>query len=662
MTQRATRPVRRATTPLVALLVGLVALVGWAVPGAAQQAGPDIEVTGSDLSAFPTVRLTVALAPSVASGDLGPDDVQVAENGTPVDAQVTPLSDETVSVLLAIDTSGSIRGDALDQAKVAALELLDVLPDTASVGVIGFGSDAEVVSEPTTDRDETSAAIVGLEAQGGTALYDAAVLAAERSLAADADRHAILLLSDGADSESEADLDAAAAVLAEGIDNFYVVSLQTAETDDEALGELADAAGGRVVAAQDPDALADTYVDLGQRIVNQYELVFTSTTPDPTGTYEIGVAGSEASGAIELALPDRAAAGSDDDEVATPREVGVITSEADPGPLQQDWVLWVGALLVAAAVAIALVVAVPAGGGSGANTAARRRRLGRRSLQSDAMVEDGSSGAERAFEGLREAATRVATRAVERTESTGRIDAALDRAGLIMRAGEYVVVVAAVAIGAGIVLYLLLGVVGLALGVLVPILGSGAFLRFKASRRNAKFADQLSDALMIMSGSLRSGFGVGQAIDTVAEEMPDPLGSEMRRAILEARLGRDIEDALQGVADRVQNEDFEWVIDAMRINRQVGGDLAQILDQVGETIRARNRLKRQVAALTAEGRISALVLGLLPVGMAIILYSSNPDYMDPLFSRTIGWIMLGVAVGLLAAGAFWLKKLIDIEY
>jgi tight adherence protein B len=182
------------------------------------------------------------------------------------------------------------------------------------------------------------------------------------------------------------------------------------------------------------------------------------------------------------------------------------------------------------------------------------------------------------------------------------------------------------------------------------------------ARRNAKFADQLSDALMIMAGSLRSGFGVGQAIDTVAEEMEDPLGSEFRRAILETRLGRDIEDALDGVAKRVQNEDFEWVSDAMRINRQVGGDLAQILDQVGETIRARNRLKRQVAALTAEGRMSALVLGVLPIGMGLILYTSNPDYMDPLFSRTIGWVMLGAAVALLVAGALWLKKLIDIEY
>ena len=140
-----------------------------------------------------------------------------------------------------------------------------------------------------------------------------------------------------------------------------------------------------------------------------------------------------------------------------------------------------------------------------------------------------------------------------------------------------------------------------------------------------------------------------------------PIGVEFQRAVLETRLGRDVEDSLQSIADRVQNEDFEWVIDAMRIHRQVGGDLAQILDKVSETIRARNRLRRQIQALTAEGRMSAVVLGVLPIGMAFVLYSSNPDYLDPLFDRTAGLVMLGGAIVLLGVGAYWLKRLIDME-
>ncbi len=634
-------------------------------PSAAQEAeaGPAIEVTGTDLSEFPTVKLRVALSPELASNDLGAEQFIVAENGTPVEEQVTPLADQVVSVMLAVDVSGSIAGEGIAQAKLAALDLLEVLPETSPVGVIAFNTTAEVVSPFTTDRGATEAAIVGLEADGGTALYDAVALAAEQTSAVEADRHAVLVLSDGADTDSGRDLEAAREAITGRIDDFYVVSLQTEQTEADSLSALAEAGAGRVVAAEDPDALSATYVELGQRIVNQFQLTFTSTTPDPTGEYTIGVDGTEATGGIEVALPDRPGAAPSDDEEAAPRELpGVITTEAEPGLLQQDWVLWVGAAMLAIAITVAILLAVPSGSGS-LQSGMQRRRDRRRSLASDApTTTDDHNPAERAFESVRDAVTGFATRAVERTESQGRIDAALDRAGLVMRAGEYVALVVAIALVAAIVLYLLMGVVGGALGLLVPILGSSAFLRFKASRRNSAFAEQLGDALMIMAGALRSGFGVGQAIDTVAEEMDDPIGTEFRRAILETRLGRDMEDALDGIARRVQNEDFEWVVDAMRINRQVGGDLAQILDQVAETIRARNRLKRQVAALTAEGRISALVLGVLPIGMGLILYTSNPDYMDPLFSRTIGWVMLGVAVGLLVTGALWLKKLIDIEY
>lgn len=661
MNGHASRPaLRRATALLLALVTGLAALLTVAQPSGAQDAGPAIEVVGVDISSFPTVQLRVALSPELASAQLSPDDLRITENDEPVDAEFTALDDQQIGVVLAVDTSGSIR-EALDAAKAAATDLIDVLPEDAPVSVIGFGSTASVASDFTTDRAETIDAIDGLEAAGGTALYDAVLLATQQTGASPAERNAIVVLSDGADSDSEAGAEQTTEALAGGVDDFYLVSLQTAETDDAALGALADAAGGRVVSATDPDALAETYVDLGQRIVNQYAVSFTSTTPDPTGTWAIGVEGSDATGSVELALPDRDPnAGDDDDDVEETALPGVLTSEADPPFYQQGWVLWIGALIVGISLAALIALAIPSGAGS----EIVRRREARRSLRSDAAPasHDDSSGAERAFDSVRSAATRMASAAVERTESTGKIDASLDRAGLVMRAGEYAALVVAIAIGAGILGYLLFGAVIGAIGLLVPLLGAKAFLDFKASRRNKAFGDQLSDALMIMSGSLRSGFGVGQAIDTVAEEMDAPLGQEFRRAILETRLGRDVEDALDGVANRVQNEDFAWVVDAMRINRTVGGDLAQILDQVGETIRARNRLKRQVSALTAEGRISAMVLGFLPIGMGLILYSSNPDYMDPLFSRTIGLIMLGVAVALLVAGALWLKKLIDVEY
>jgi tight adherence protein B len=654
----ATRPARRrASTLVVALVTAVAAVFAVVPPSGAQDAGPTVEVVGVDISEFPTVQLRVALSPELADAGVTAGDISITENDEAVDAQVEPLDDQTVGVVLVMDTSESIEA-ALDDAKAAAGDLLDVLPEDSPVSIVGFATDAYVASEFTTDRGEITDAIDGLEAVGGTALYDAVLLATQQTAASPAGRNAIVVLSDGADTNSQAPVEQATGALEGGDDDFYLVSLETEGTDQANLQRLADAAGGRVVSAADPDALAETYVGLGQRIVNQFAVSFTSTTPDPTGTWSIAIEGTDATGSVELALPDRPDPVADeDDERALP---GVLTSQAEPRLLQQSWVLWVGALIVGLSLATLVALAVP----SGAGAEIVRRREKRRALTSDAAptADDDSSGAERAVASVRSAATRVASAAVERTESTGKIDAALDRAGLVMRAGEYAALIVAIALAAGILGYLLFGVVVGVVALLVPLLGAKAFLDFKASRRNKAFGDQLSDALMIMSGSLRSGFGVGQAIDTVAEEMDAPLGQEFRRAILETRLGRDVEDALDGVAKRVQNEDFAWVVDAMRINRSVGGDLAQILDQVGETIRARNRLKRQVAALTAEGRISAMVLGFLPIGMALILYSSNPDYMEPLFSRTIGLIMLGAAVALLVAGALWLKKLIDVEY
>ena len=657
-----TSPSRGRAGRAVALLIALVAALGAVVgvaPAGAQQGDP-IEFVGVDITEFPSVLLRVALSPEAAEPGLTPDQLVVTENDEPVDATVTPLADQQVGVVLVLDTSGSIRA-ALGAAKSAARDLLDVLPSDAPVSVIGFGSTAQVASEFTTDRDATTVAIDGLGAQGGTALNDALLLAAQQTEASPADRNAIVVLSDGADSDSQATADEATDALSDSESDFYLVSLQTGETDAAALADLAEAAGGRVVSASDPDALAATYVDLGQRIVNQFEVAFTSATSARTGRWQVAIEGTDAEGTYTLALPDRTET-SEDTETETERALpGVLDSRADPHLLEQDWVLWVGAAAIGIAIAVLLALAVPTGAGT-AGKAIGRRREKRRSLGSDAVQTSDSSGAERALDSVRAAATRMASAAVERTESTGTIDAALDRAGLVMRAGEYAALVVAIAAAAGVLGYLLFGAVIGAVGLLVPLLGAKAFLDFKASRRNKAFGDQLSDALMIMSGALRSGFGVGQAIDTVGEEMDDPLGQEFRRAILETRLGRDVEDALEGIAARVKNEDFAWVVDAMRINRTVGGDLAQILDQVGETIRARNRLKRQVSALTAEGRISAMVLGFLPIGMGLILYSSNPDYMEPLFSRTIGLIMLGVAVTLLVAGALWLKKLIDVEY
>lgn len=318
-----------------------------------------------------------------------------------------------------------------------------------------------------------------------------------------------------------------------------------------------------------------------------------------------------------------------------------------------DVTLFVGAGMISGALAIVTYLLVARD--------TTKRRVPRRSLRSDAEDVRNEPTGGKFLESIRGAATDLGARIVEASERQGRIDAALDRAGLVMRAGEFVAAVAGSSLLVGLILFLVMGPMGGLFGVVLTVVAAPLLLKFLTRRRNAGFANQLGDALLMMAGSLRSGLGLGSAIDSVANEFPPPISIEFQRAILETRLGRTLEDALAGVASRVDNEDFEWVVDAIRINRQVGGDLGNILDRVSQTIRDRARLRRQVASLTAEGRMSAFVLGGLPLVVGGVLYVTNPDYVEPLVSRTAGNLMLGASGTLLVAGVLWLKKLISVE-
>ena len=195
------------------------------------------------------------------------------------------------------------------------------------------------------------------------------------------------------------------------------------------------------------------------------------------------------------------------------------------------------------------------------------------------------------------------------------------------------------------------------LGLAVPI---GA-VSVKAGRRRSAFERQLPDALTLLAGTLRAGYSIGQAITAVSEDVPDPLGGELRRAMSEAQLGRPIEDALTGVAERLTSRDFAWTVLAISIQREVGGNLSELLDTVATTMVERERLRREVKGLTAEGRMSAIVLGALPLGMMAFMYVSNPGYLDPLLETTLGKVLLGYSVVSMLIGFAWMKKIITIE-
>jgi tight adherence protein B len=240
--------------------------------------------------------------------------------------------------------------------------------------------------------------------------------------------------------------------------------------------------------------------------------------------------------------------------------------------------------------------------------------------------------------------------------------AALERAGMSMTLPNFVLVVALSTV-LGFAVGVLLG--GFLLGLLllagVPF-GAKLFLKFRASRRQAAFADQLDDSLQLMAGSLRAGHSLLRAVDSVSSEADAPTSEEFSRIVNETRVGRDLNDALDEVAERMGSDDFTWVAQAIAIHREVGGNLAEVLDAVSKTIRERNAIRRQVKALSAEGKLSAIVLMALPFGVAGFISLTNPSYMAKFTESTTGYAMLAAAVVMLLLGAFWLKKTVAITF
>ena len=242
-----------------------------------------------------------------------------------------------------------------------------------------------------------------------------------------------------------------------------------------------------------------------------------------------------------------------------------------------------------------------------------------------------------------------------------RVESMLEQADVALRPAEalffylvglVVIVIAAGALGGLIWAFLALVVAGLA---------PPAILSFLAGRRLKQFNSQLPDTLQLLASSLRAGFSFLQGVETVANESQKPMGDELRRVMIEARLGRPVEEALQDCATRMKSADFDWAVMAVRIQREVGGNLAELLQTVSETMVERERLRRDVKSLTAEGRMSAIVLAIMPPALGLIFYFGNPTYMNVLFTHVGGQIALALAVVAMIVGALWMKKIVDIE-
>jgi len=242
------------------------------------------------------------------------------------------------------------------------------------------------------------------------------------------------------------------------------------------------------------------------------------------------------------------------------------------------------------------------------------------------------------------------------------VDKQLTESDVPLRGEEFVIIVVASGLAAGgfftaLTLSITTGLVALSAASLLPFL----LVRIAKARRAAAFNAQIGDALAIMSNSLRAGFSFLQSMDMVRRELPDPIRKEFSRTFREINLGTSTEEALQNMVSRVNSEDMELVVTAVLIQRQVGGNLAEVLDNIGNTIRERIRIQGEIKTLTAQGRISGLIIGLLPVVLAVMMLVLNPDYIMTLFTAEAGRLMLLAAVFGELLGILLIKKIVNIQ-
>jgi tight adherence protein B len=205
------------------------------------------------------------------------------------------------------------------------------------------------------------------------------------------------------------------------------------------------------------------------------------------------------------------------------------------------------------------------------------------------------------------------------------------------------------------------GFMGVLLAVASPFLAR-VWLVLLTDRRRGKFEFQLTDTIHMLIGGLRVGHSIMRSVEAAANEADAPTSEELTRIVNEVRIGMDAQLALEEAARRMDSEDFRWIGQAIQINREVGGDLAEVLEQVGGTIRERSEIKGQVRALSGEGKMSAYILMAMPIVVAIMISFINPGYTDVFFTEPVGIAMLVASTVMFAVGGFWMSRIVKIKF
>jgi tight adherence protein B len=611
-------------------VIGLLAAA--VVAATAGTAAAALRVKRVDLSAYPTVRVTV-LTPTERTPA-----PRLTEDGQPV-VGFSAARVVSKSVVLAVDRSRSMRGASIKAASAAARAFVKAKAPHDRIALFGFASSAlelTAFQSETTDVD-SGLRTLSVDSAQGTALYDTVVLGS-LELQKQARPRMMILITDGRDKGSDASLDDAIAAAQRAGVTVYSIGMKGPQLTPGPLRALAKATGGTYFGVDGTAKLTHAYAGITAELRRTWILkYFTAKRPGDKLRIDVA-AGREAVPTIKVKVPAGEGA----------------VSRSTSGGLRSHW--W-GAALIGLLIALLMLGIVRLVLGRSRKTWLRERLApwsgeplevrGRDERGRLAALAPLFASTERALS--RAAVWRSLERVLERSAVPLR---AVELFYAMLGFGAVVAIVAALG-GASPIAILILFVLGIA--------GPYVALLVKATRRLRAFELQLPAALNMLAGSLKAGHSFRQALQALVEEGGPPLDAEFKRVLTEARLGRSMESALEEMGRRIGSKELDFVLRAVVIQRQVGGSLSGLLELVAETLTQRQQFRQKVKSLTASGRLSAGILCALPFFVAVMISLVSPGYLDPLFQTTTGVTVMVVGLCMMITGAFVLKRIVSFR-
>lgn len=579
---------------------------------------------------------------------------------------VKPVAQRKRATMLVVDTSGSMGEAGMATVRSAAAAFLQDAPQDVAVGLVSFAGTAGVDVAPTRDRGRVQKAVNALRSRGETTLYDGVATAAMGL--APYDDGSILLLSDGGDTRStKATKASATATLKRFGIRAEVIGFKTEDSDNSVLKGFADAGGGTVAAAGNEAAVRQAFEAAARVLDSQVAFSFVpeATLRSAQSVVVTGTANGIAFkaqtsfdfGAAPLpvtATPSETATLSADDSPVTTAALAPDHRGMSPTLLLALVAIFLGVLGLGAALAAPLF------------TSNRKQRLEDIEQYVSPVLTQKAKSAVSASS-LSTGLVNLGDKVMEGRESTSKTMSLIERADLPLRAGEWWVLrIISIVIGIAIAMVFFHGGPGMTLfavfaGSLLGYIVPAVTLRFLARRRCKKFEAQLPDVLTLVASSLSTGFSLLQALDAVAKDAAEPAAKEFSRALAETRIGADVGESLERMAERMDSVNMKWASMAIQIQRTVGGNLAETLRTTCRTLRERESLHRHVRALSAEGKLSAYILIALPIGIFLFTMQTNREYVELLWTRPLGLLLLGGGVVSLGIGIAWMRKVVDVQ-